>query len=1158
MQDPRAPRVLAALAMRRTREFSVASMNYLFENFQAVLDACRHRVPLCPGGGDWAEIHWHVPRESPLIHPPVETDSNGFQTEVTPFRAIETDTSLVGNLILDLVVEYFVDGKRVHHSAETVDMGPIPLMSGTYAAGAGTAPYDPTIPHLGFILNGTCKTMVCEYGRRDNWVNNSEMTIDASPRRTVYGTFGTPPRPCRQVLVKFAKRENGYGAPIVVHASGIFSAMRSPTEFAGELNVAVAFLLLGVESQADMVELVSTGIAAEDTATRRLIADALFATMQGTDILSRAQAEQSLSEATGASRAGDMFRTGLFGHQDALPDLGPREAALLKARFLAGMVQRLVLFERGVYEADSKDSMSCHAILTPGTLMGRVVQESLGKLTELVRKKLATERKRRVREGGSGTDGGLTVEDAQKYILPILTLNNGDFAKNVRACLLSGKTDLRAPPSAAGAGSAGESFMTGTCAVNMSSLVSGTTRVQKTGSKCIKNRFPHLSNFGICPVSGKDGHQAGLSLQLSSGAFVSEQADASVVHAAVAACPDIVDAAREPLAFVGEWCVEVLVNGHIAGFTVRPREALAFLARLKRERSPMISVSFSWRYNRIYLATDHGRLCNYVVPLPLADPALSAEAISRMRLEELVHAGAITVLDTNELENAMLAPSIDEARPGVHTHALIHPSQMLGFTSLAANWIGHNQAPRNMYNDKQSRQAASTSLPHYARIASKECRELRYGGRTPNQTYFARKVCFANQFATKSVVIVAVTSSEGDNIEDATVIHPLAARNGYGEIYAYSAYATRSAKDSFTKEEQQYGVPDPEFRNPEWNYAKVDPVTGIPRRHVRLELGDVYTAMYVIDGQDKFRQIDRSHAISPDEARRWGDAYVHDVYNAPKRSSEARVVVCRRVAQGAGNKAAGSGQKGLSGVVFGPDGFPYTTGTIYSAETGMRPDLVFNHHGLPSRMTIGLLMEGMAAKLGIPTQLFADATAFEPAVAGEKVTSIQQGLAALGFRDCGRERMISTNNGRLIDMQVFSVPFDYMQLGQHIAAEKWQFRTIGHRHPRTKQPPAGKSRYGGLKTGEMEKDTYVAIGAAAFLQQVLSRSSDVTIANICRRCGMVAQGRRVNIGPARHVPYCAACRRYSGIARVEVPFAMLWLTWTLLPLNICLRMSVTD
>jgi len=97
---------------------------------------------------------------------------------------------------------------------------------------------------------------------------------------------------CRQVLVKFAKRENGYGAPIVVHASGIFSAMRSPTEFAGELNVAVAFLLLGVESQADMVELVSTGIAAEDTATRRLIADALFATMQGTDILSRAQADR--------------------------------------------------------------------------------------------------------------------------------------------------------------------------------------------------------------------------------------------------------------------------------------------------------------------------------------------------------------------------------------------------------------------------------------------------------------------------------------------------------------------------------------------------------------------------------------------------------------------------------------------------------------------------------------------------------------------------------------------------------------------------------------------------------------------------------------------------------------------------------------------------
>ncbi|KHJ76952.1 DNA-directed RNA polymerase, beta subunit [Oesophagostomum dentatum] len=184
------------------------------------------------------------------------------------------------------------------------------------------------------------------------------------------------------------------------------------------------------------------------------------------------------------------------------------------------------------------------------------------------------------------------------------------------------------------------------------------------------------------------------------------------------------------------------------------------------------------------------------------------------------------------------------------------------------------------------------------------------------------------------------------------------------------------------------------------------------------------------------------------------------------------------------------------------------------SESGMVPDIIFNPHGFPSRMTIGMMIESMAGKAAAMHGEVYDASPF---VFNEKRTAIDhfgELLARAGYNYLGNETFYSGVDGRQMEVQIFFGIVYYQRL-RHMIADKFQVcpvntaaiddsltvRATGPIDPITHQPVKGRKKGGGIRFGEMERDAIIAHGTAFVLQDRLLNCSDRDVAYACRRCG---------------------------------------------------------
>ena len=208
----------------------------------------------------------------------------------------------------------------------------------------------------------------------------------------------------------------------------------------------------------------------------------------------------------------------------------------------------------------------------------------------------------------------------------------------------------------------------------------------------------------------------------------------------------------------------------------------------------------------------------------------------------------------------------------------------------------------------------------------------------------------------------------------------------------------------------------------------------------------------------------------------------------------------------------------------------------FSAETGMTPDIIMSPHAIPSRMTVAHLMEGLAGKTGLILGKFVDATPFRNVT----VDSISDYLHAAGFQRHGNERLINGKTGEMMEAQVF-VGCIYYQRLKHMVVDKMHARTTGRVAMTTRQPIEGRAQGGGLRMGEMERDSLLTHGAAETLTERLS--SDSFEMPLCLKCGMIAEnahdetfGTTVRGKQA----YCRPCDSYEvRMKRVPYPYKLL-------------------
>jgi DNA-directed RNA polymerase beta subunit len=172
-------------------------------------------------------------------------------------------------------------------------------------------------------------------------------------------------------------------------------------------------------------------------------------------------------------------------------------------------------------------------------------------------------------------------------------------------------------------------------------------------------------------------------------------------------------------------------------------------------------------------------------------------------------------------------------------------------------------------------------------------------------------------------------------------------------------------------------------------------------------------------------------------------------------------------------------QKGTIGQIMDEADMPFTA-------SGLRPDLIFNPHGIPTRMTVGQFLEPLSNKLGVHLGSFVDATPF---TAQNRLADLKKALMDAGFEPYGHEVLYNGMTGEQMDADIFVGPIFYQRLKQMVE-DKINYRDTGPRTMRTHQPTQGRSNEGGMRIGEMERDGLIAHGMSKFIQESFTTRSD--------------------------------------------------------------------
>ena len=454
-------------------------------------------------------------------------------------------------------------------------------------------------------------------------------------------------------------------------------------------------------------------------------------------------------------------------------------------------------------------------------------------------------------------------------------------------------------------------------------------------------------------------------------------------------------------------------------------------------------------------------------------------------------------IDTSESEGALIAMDYDIAAKAQkpYTHVEIHPSLMLGIMGNQVIFPENNQLPRDLFACGQARQAISLYHSNYQVRVDKTGIVLN-NGQVPLVKTRYLKYINNEEHPCGENTIVAIMSFNGYNVEDSILFNEGSLKRGLFRTTYFSMYESREESSKvgqktvdtyFTNIENKTVV----GKKPGYDYSMLDEYGLVKENtHVNEKMVLIGKVMPSSDKADTF--VDSS--VTPKKGQQ---GYVDKAFMTEGEQGFriAKVRLRNERIPAIGDKfCSRCGQKGTVGLVIPEADMPFTA-------DGIKPDIIINPHAIPSRMTIGQLVESLMGKACAMQGAFGDCTAFVNK--GNMVKTFGQLLTANGYHSSGNDILYNGQTGEQIQSEIFMGPTYYMRL-KHMVKDKINYRALGPRTVLTHQTVGGRANDGGLRIGEMERDGLIAHGITNFLQEsMLVRGDDYYMA-ICNKTGTVA------------------------------------------------------
>ncbi|KAG8946951.1 DNA-directed RNA polymerase III core subunit ret1 [Tulasnella sp. 419] len=385
---------------------------------------------------------------------------------------------------------------------------------------------------------------------------------------------------------------------------------------------------------------------------------------------------------------------------------------------------------------------------------------------------------------------------------------------------------------------------------------------------------------------------------------------------------------------------------------------------------------------------------------------------------------------------------------------------------------------------------------------------------------------------------VAVMSYSGYDIEDALILNKASLDRGYGRCQVMRKNSTilrHYANGSF---DRLADPPKDENGETLRRYAVVED-DGLGGPGERLDPGDIYVNKQT-PAETKELNVDPSKMIYKDSPMTYKSpiqGYIDKVMLTNMEDDQVLVKVNIRQTRRPelGDKfSSRHGQKGVCGLIVNQEDMPFN-------DQGICPDTIMNPHGFPSRMTVGKMIELLAGKAGVLSGKLQYGTAF----GGSKVEDMSRILIDYGFSYAGKDSLTSGITGEAQEAYTYFGPIYYQV--QHMVVDKMHARARGPRATLTRQPTEGRSRDGGLRLGEMERDCLIGYGATQLLLERLMLSSDAFELDACQECGLMGYNG-----------YCTYCKSSKKVSKLTIPYAAKLLFQELMAMNVVPRLVLED